>query len=110
MPDYTLDYFIQKFEAIPEDNWSVGYIGHDGYRCALGHCGVREVKDKSTLPERDKDYGWLMTEEAYALADVAFGGLIDKIWKLNDRAEDKGTTPKSRILNHLYSLKERTNG
>ena len=37
--NYDVDYFIKKFEAIPEDKW----ITHDrvndfGQRCALGWC------------------------------------------------------------------------
>lgn len=36
---YDVDYFIQKFEAIPEENWCVGeYHGDNDTHCALGHC------------------------------------------------------------------------
>ena len=40
---YTVDYFIRKFEAIPDDRWTTEkYIDHDDRRCAIGHCGVSE--------------------------------------------------------------------
>lgn len=36
--NYTVDYFISKFEAIPEDRWCVRDIGTpETPRCALGH-------------------------------------------------------------------------
>lgn len=39
-PKYTRDYFIAKFEAIPEEKWCK-YLLDDtrGRHCALGHCG-----------------------------------------------------------------------
>ena len=37
---HTVEYFIAKFEAIPDDKWHVGsYDGPDNSHCALGHCG-----------------------------------------------------------------------
>lgn len=37
----NVEYFIKKFEAIPEENWSIGSIQDtDGNSCANGHCGV----------------------------------------------------------------------
>lgn len=37
---YTVDYFIKKFESIPEWKWNsnVQYEEHDNTRCAFGHC------------------------------------------------------------------------
>jgi hypothetical protein len=42
--NYDVDYFIQKFTAIPEESWNVGYhnyIDQAGRltHCAMGHCG-----------------------------------------------------------------------
>ena len=35
-------YFIDKFEAIPEDKWCTGdFVNRTGQMCANGHCGVR---------------------------------------------------------------------
>lgn len=114
MSKYTVDYFIQKFEPIPDDKWTRGAIQDSitGACCVLGHCGVKNVKDGSELPERDKDYGWLMTDEAYALADLIFKGSVDNLWMLNDGnrewAKEYGETPKERILNKLKE--KQTNG
>lgn len=36
---YNVDYFIKKFEAIPESSW--GKINLD--TCALGHCGMTHL-------------------------------------------------------------------
>jgi hypothetical protein len=44
-PKYNLDYFIRKFEAIPEDQWCTGdfvkVVNGKEQRCAFGHCGYR---------------------------------------------------------------------
>ena len=108
MSKFDVDYFINKLEAIPDELWATGAIRDDitGACCVLGHCGVKNVKDASELPERDKMYGWLMTDEAYALADLITGGSVDKLWQLNDRYDDtKAKTPKERILNRLKEVK-----
>lgn len=37
-------YFINKFEAIPEEKWCIGeFAGKDGAKCANGHCGVTQL-------------------------------------------------------------------
>lgn len=37
--NYDVDYFINKFEAIPEEMWCVGlWVDSEGRKCALGHC------------------------------------------------------------------------
>jgi hypothetical protein len=39
---FTVDYFINKFEAIPEEKWCIGeFINQKDQCCALGHCGRR---------------------------------------------------------------------
>lgn len=41
---YTIQYFIDKFSVIPEDQWcSFSLISPDGKRCALGHCLSKET-------------------------------------------------------------------
>jgi hypothetical protein len=41
--EYTVDYFIEKFSAIPDDEWYVGDYANleETRRCARGHCGKR---------------------------------------------------------------------
>ena len=38
---YNVDYFIKKFEKIPENRWCTGVFINGNKRCALGHCGAR---------------------------------------------------------------------
>jgi hypothetical protein len=92
---YDIDYFINKFEAIPEDRWTTGnYENAQGQFCALGFCGENEDNK---------------TEESIALCE--FTGFADySIVNIND--EDNGTqslklgkTPKERILNFLKQKK-----
>ena len=39
MKKYTVDYFLEKFDAIPEEKWTTRAFSNDeGQRCAEGHC------------------------------------------------------------------------
>lgn len=104
---YDVNYFIAKFEAIPDDKWITGSLGiaGSGKHCALGHCGVEDSKE---------------TEEAHALG--ALFGFFNpmEVWKVNDLSifpEDQRIpivalvenipTPKQRILAALYDIKKR---
>lgn len=90
--NYNLDYFIKKFEAIPERLWITGVYGSDYQEehCAYGHCGVRALRD---------------TLEGDALRMLT-GGLTVSV---NDGASDKypQCTPKERILAYLRDLRDR---
>lgn len=97
---YTVDYFINKFEAIHEDLWTTKsfarYFGENEVQhCALGHCGA--------------SYGSGLTEEAANLADLFFEAGFNII-DVNDDADGKftkyGATPKQRVLQILYYLKK----
>lgn len=89
MSKFTAQYFIDKFEAIPEENWCIGnYMDNKGGYCAYGHCGARLGVDD--------------TEESRALQNI----LHDHVGEINDGLKkyglDKlGTTPKQRILEAL---------
>lgn len=101
---YDVNYFIKKFEAIPEDLWITGlYYSRDrsGF-CALGHCGVTEID---------------RTEEADALESLFISNLRDiqkvhikvrLVASINDGLIDKykQPTPKKRILAALYDIKK----
>lgn len=100
---YDIDYFINKFESIPEENWIDGALeGIDNKKCAFGHCGVIST-----------DSLYKHTEESTALISL-FGGEPGNnrcVYSINDghnltSAERFATTPKQRILNKLKSLKE----
>ena len=90
---YTVDYFIEKFSAIPLERWVTHDIGRDGNHCAFGHCGLIFDKDSKT---------WQATEESRQL-QLLFGD--DKVTIINDKAIKYGNNPKDRILNKLKSLK-----
>lgn len=110
---FTTDYFIEKFSAIPDHLWGVGSLGiHEGHefakKCVLGHCGMG-VKDCSYAP----------TPEADALVKLFGGYSIDEtlgeiknywcVYAINDGASEflcYGDTPKDRILNKLYEIKQ----
>jgi hypothetical protein len=79
---YDRDYFIKKFEAIPE-----GEIGKASIKnhCALWHCGV------------DDQYN--MTDEAQALLSV-ISATIEGVYCIND---DPKNSAKENILTKLRS-------
>jgi hypothetical protein len=94
---YTKEYFIAKFEAIPSEEIGRGSIDD---KCALFHTGAAEG---------DLDY--ILTDEARALIEL-FGGKGKNgkeydawvVVDVNDRLHYLGATPKERILNKLKSL------
>lgn len=87
---YDVDYFIAKFEAIPEEKWCK-YCYTDGDRhCALGHCGVSPGSGAG--------------DEAMALYTI-FSPL--SVTAINDADYHPYTqpTPKQRILAALRDIK-----
>lgn len=99
---YTPDYFINKFKAIPEDQWSTGTLTNDnnGAHCALFFVGT-EVNTESG------DY--IYTTEGQALENLFKTYLDETTWKVNDCVSTKTSTartPKTRILNALKKVKK----
>lgn len=100
---YDVDYFIEKFEKIPEDKWCVGRFD-DGYgaKCALGHCGAYEGMHHDT-PE---------LTAIHALVGNWKGGGGLTIVDINDgylyamRPKLSAATPRERVLNALRLIKE----
>lgn len=112
-PKYTVDWFIAKFEAIPEELWKTGSIGllnnPDSPKCLLGHCR--------------SGYGD-MSQEAIALATLLRNRderstNSQWIWMLNDGCHDydepqysayshlNGFEPRERVLTYLRQIKEK---
>ena len=110
---YTVAYFINKFEAIPENKWVEGAKGTEpnekGEYCAYGHCGVRVNK-------------YYSPDEARALSEIFqsvfkdkdgitfFDGLSWAVVHVNDGISrmpkySKLETPKARILAALRDIK-----
>lgn len=105
---YTVDYFIKKFEAIPEDKWLTRSYEDpfSGKKCALGHCGL-------TFSEESKQkFGSAYGEEFAALQIIFDGkaGGVDggRVAKINDGIDDNYNQPtaKQRILAALYDIKK----
>lgn len=92
---YTVDYFIKKFTAIPDEKWCVGhYINFDGQCCAKGLCGDRE--DINSPPEASALEGCFPAH--ISVCDVNDGEL----------AEYQQATPRARILAALNDIKNDT--
>lgn len=96
--EYTLDYFIEKFRAIPEDKIGAGHLKNC---CALYHCGV--TTNQSGM--------YVKTAEAEALMKI-LGDEHDMgvVYRLNDNLNNDykkfGDTPKKRIVNKLTQIKQ----
>lgn len=90
----TVEYFINKFEAIPEEKWATGEYSKKGKCCALGHCGVKTEK-RTGFP--------ILTDEGEVLNEL----LDYKVPEINDGQDEryKQTTPKERILAALKDVK-----
>lgn len=101
---YTVDYFIKKLSAIPDDKWrDDGHLGLlEEKKCAIGHCGGRS----------SVGYG---SVEALALNRMIRSHLDLHAYEVNDASEDcggtysgaekLGKTPKARILAALELIK-----
>lgn len=90
---YTPEYFIAKFERIPDAKWTTGaFKTPSGACCALGHCGVSDFTE--------------FTGEGNEL-DTLFRGAFGRgVVLFNDasydkNAQDLGDTPKERVINAL---------
>jgi hypothetical protein len=92
--NYDVDYFIAKFEAIPEERWCEGtYDDLTGRHCALGHCGIRFEAGKSSNPEGDALVKLTATEAV----------------NINDGHDGRyeQPTPKQRIIAALLDIKSK---
>ncbi len=91
---YDKEYFIKKFEAIPEEEWCVGGFSDGlGAFCALGHCGclngyqTNEGLSLRLLISHNNSFGIVRLND----------GSISEVYKY-------GNTPKMRIINFLKQL------
>lgn len=96
--EYNVDYFIKKFEAIPEEKWCVEKPQDNGRSCAIGHCGVN-------------DYVYSECVEARVLLALFHHGHFrgfEPVWTINDGHDYRynQATPKQRILAALYDIKK----
>lgn len=114
MNNYTVSYFINKFEAIPEEKWISSDLERNGSCCAAGHCGIRKSHIEETLGESYfMNIDCKEIKEATALAEILSSVSKYKepyqiIWNMNDGFSSPYSdqpTPKQRILASLYDVK-----
>lgn len=91
-----INYFINKFESIPELQWSRKKFFQNNKSCAFGHLGCR----KSVFD----------TEESTQLCNI-LGGYTEIVnfLDVNEGKTDYnylGSTPKERCINYLKSIKK----
>ena len=115
---YNVDYFIKKFEVIPSELWITGML--TGQRnpechCALGHCGYEywnteeNNKEGLALISLFKDF----TDLSNKVLETNNEEIVGEEWVtyINDNYdfidEIKGNTPKERILNYLYQIRDK---
>lgn len=108
--NYTVDYFIEKFEKVIEPIWCVGLQNHpDGIRhCAIGLCKYGEQKAlgkvMNALPV--VTISTVSSYNPYLAGEKVFG-----IWRVpainnGECLEYQQPTPKQRILAALYDIKK----
>ena len=99
---YDVNYFINKFETIPDYEWCEGQctkvLNNNIQHCALGHCGVTKNMEGNDLTDESKAliklFGGNPNKPCYE-------GGADAVISVNDG----GPGSKQRILNKLKSLK-----
>lgn len=92
---YDVDYFIRKFEAIPEEMWCTHLrYGGGGTHCALGH-----IEASSTNSGKEEfEFKMLMQGNQTSLTVVRINN--------GDDGRYQQPTPKQRILAALYDIKK----
>lgn len=95
---YDLDFFIKRFENIPQEKWGTKAFNKDGKCCAFGHCGaVKSIFDSN------------MALELSFLLDIQYSTGGAYLAMVNDGAGETkqyGDNPKDRVVNYLKSLKK----
>ncbi len=88
-----VQYFIDKFEKIPEDRWCTGLFTKGDNHCAYGHCGVMQPLQETVESKR---LSYLFR----------FSGIVTDINDGRDKRYPQ-PTPKQRILAALRDVKNK---
>lgn len=93
---YTSQYFIDKFEKIPEERWITNDFSNDIGCCAMGHCGMTYF----SLSSDEK--------EAVALSNLFNDRIRASVPTVNDDRDSNypQPTPKQRILAALRDIQK----
>jgi len=100
---YDVDYFIAKYESIPEDRWCTAKFNVGNSSCALGHLGcywISSIESHAFISDEAKILNTLMND---------FFNFETCVWGINDGYSGKyqQPTPKHRILAALYDIREK---
>ncbi len=111
MNNYTVDYFIKKFEAISEKFFEIRDWGNGEKRCTNGHCGMHHSNvDEGTLEA--KGLNILFKDVQLTPFNPCNFPYMSYWWyktaAINDgrTKEYQQPTPKQRILAALYDIKK----
>lgn len=113
---YNVNYFIKKFEAIPDEKWTCGviYNRERDAHCVNGHCGLKSY-DKPTdesvaLRKIFSQLKATPVEDGFlTFLQIAYGENFSLLaLNINDgyAQEYQQPTPKQRILAALYDIKK----
>jgi hypothetical protein len=114
---YNVDYFIKKFEAIPEEKWATQDFSNGDRHCANGHCGVywhgasiNQTPESRSLqkvlsPLTVTNGLELVKDGRYEIFGPEYS-LKAAIINNGDANEYQRPTPKQRILAALYDIKK----
>ncbi len=109
---FTVDFFINKFSAIPEEKWCTGVqTSRDNKHCALGHCLPQSVKNLMysdyDAVDSDDTINAAYTQEGKALINIFLTG--GELTRINNGYDLRywQPTPKQRILSALYDIKKK---
>lgn len=114
MESMNAQYFIDLFLPIPESEWGTGnYVSADGTKkCALGHCGVRDVLDTAedhvTAGKRFFALTALFNKKHLVVPHINDGLTYADNTRMSlvPAYQELGSTPKKRILAVLHQLKK----
>ncbi len=97
---FDVDYFIKKFEAIPENLFTTDTFRSDGQYCALGLCGMNYTNSKWAKEPINRVPESIL--EARSLLEV-----LPLTTAINDGNNSyyQQPTPKQRVLAALYDIK-----
>lgn len=109
---YNVDYFIQKFSAIPESKWGCGDLNKNGKSCALGLCGVEvndiNYKQNVGVVSISNPEGDALARLLKSIPETGTLDLYQSVYVINDSPSGKypQPTPKQRILAALHDIKK----
>lgn len=110
---YDVNFFINKFEAIPEENWYTGSYHNDEKTkfCAAGLCGMKADFHTGLTPEyvdlADILLSLKITPHANSSVFYNSGAPIPMI-NDGETMQYQQPTPKQRILAALYDIKQQS--